>query len=194
MEKIEQLEENEEYKKYKKQENKKYLLLIFLLLISISIGYAALSSTLRIRGTGTIDNVRCDVHFENITESSSKVDIIEPATIQGNTTDIEYQINLQTLGSYYEFETDIKNSGTIDAKLATNPSLTGISAEQDVYTNYTVTYSDGTPIRVGDIIKAGESRRITVRVEIEKDLTANQLPKSAQTLNLGVDLDYVQAD
>ena len=63
-----------------------------------------------------------------------------------------------------------------------------------MYTNYTVTYSDGKPIRVGDVIKSGESRKIKVLVEIERDLNVNQLPTTQQVLSLGVDLDYIQAD
>ena len=177
-----------------KRESKKFLIIVFLLLILISIGYATLSSTLRINGGGTIGKIRWDVHFENISQESNKAQIITPATINGNTTNIEYKVNLTVPGSYYQFETDIKNGGTIDAKLATPPTLTGITAEQDVYTNYTVTYSDGTPILVGDVIKAGQSRRVLVKVELEKDVVASQLPATEQTLNLSVDLDYIQAD
>ena len=33
-----------------------------------------------------------------------------------------------------------------------------------------------------------------VRVEIEKDLTPDKLPTTAQAMNLSVDLDYIQAD
>ena len=187
-------EDNKIIKDDNKEENKKYILIIFLLLIAISIGYATLSSTLKIKGNGGIDKIRWDVHFENVVEDSYKATIIKPATILGNTTNIEYDINLSVPGSYYTFETSVKNGGTIDAKLATNPTLTGISPEQDVYTNYTVTYSDGKPIRVGDVIKSGESRKIKVLVEIERDLSVSQLPTTQQVLNLGVDLDYIQAD
>lgn len=188
------MENVEEQKKEKRHENKNYLLIILLLLISISIGFAAISSTLKIRGTGIIGEIRWDVHFENITERSDKVTIIEPATILGNTTDIEYSVRLNNPGSYYEFDVDIKNAGTIDAKLANTPSLTGITAEQDVYTNYVVTYADGSEIKVDDVIPAGESRKIKVRIELEKDLQAGHLPTTDQQLNLEVDLDYIQAE
>ena len=187
-------EENKLIKDDNKEESKKYILVIFLLLIAISIGYATLSSTLKNRGNGGSDKTRWDVHFENVVEDSFKATIIKPATILGNTTNIEYEVNLTAPGSYYTFETSIKNGGTIDAKLATTPTLIGISPEQDVYTNYTVTYSDGKPIRVGDVIKSGEIRKIKVLVEIEKDLNEYQLPTTQQTLNLSVDLDYIQAD
>lgn len=188
------MEQNSTEKKEKREENKKFIIIVFLLLVLISIGYANFSSTLKITGQGGIDKIKWDIHFENVTEESKKVDIILPATIKGKTTDLEYKINLKEPGSYYRFYTDIKNDGTIDAKLGNEPTLTGISKEQDVYTNYTVTYSDGSPISVGDQIKAGESRKILVEVSLEKDLSIEQLPIESQDLTLTVDFDYVQAD
>lgn len=174
--------------------SKPFLLITITLLIIINIGFATISSTLKIRGSGFIGDVRWDIHFENLTEKSNKITILQPATIIENTTEIEYSIKLNVPGSYYEFETDIKNGGTIDAQLATEPTISGITEEQDVYTNYVVTYSDDTPIRIGDIIKAGESRKLKVRIEMEKDITASQLPTTEQQLNLIVDLNYIQAD
>ena len=162
-------------KKERNDSHRSYLLVVLLLLISISIGFAAMSSTLKIKGNGIIGQMKWDVHFENITERSSNVTIIEPATILGSTTDIE-------------------NAGTIDAKLANQPSLTGITSEQDAYTNYIVTYADGSPIRVDDELRAGETKTIKVRIELEKDLQKDHLPTTDQQLNLEIDLDYIQRD
>ena len=177
-----------------KNSKKQFIVIVLLLLMAISVGFANLSSTLRISGNSTIQPMRWDMHFENIADSKNNATVVVPATIKGNTTTIEYEIELTKPGSYYEFSVDVKNGGTIDAKLANTPTLTGISREQDVYTNYTVTYSDGSAIRVGDVIAAGQSRKVTVKVEIDPDITSAQLPTTAQQLVLGVDLDYVQAD
>ncbi len=186
--------ENNKNKDSNFKENKKFVIIIFLLLILISIAYATLSSTLKISGTGGITGVRWDIHFENIVERSDKAEVVTPATIQGNTTNINYGVNLSTPGSYYEFETEIKNGGTIDAKLATTPTLSGITPEQDVYTNFTVTYSDGSQLLVGDVIKSGEARTIKVRVEIDPNTVGSQLPINDQTMNLTIDLNYIQAN
>ena len=169
------------------QKNTINFIIVLLLFIANSIGYARLSSTLKVSGSGAngggTGHAKWDVHFVNV-----------PATIKGNTTDIEYSVNLLVPGSYYEFEVDIKNNGTINAKLANEPSFNGITPAQDVYTNYTVKYVDNTDIRVGDVLRAGDSKRMKVRVEIEKDLTPDKLPTTAQAMNLSVDLDYIQAD
>ena len=59
---------------------KKYKLLILVLLIlSITIGYAALQSTLSINGTSTINNATWDVHWDNLqsyVKSMIKVKIV----------------------------------------------------------------------------------------------------------------------
>ena len=180
------------------QKNTINFIIVLLLFIANSIGYARLSSTLKVSGSGAngggTGHAKWDVHFENLVEKSDRVQLNVPATIKGNTTDIEYSVNLLVPGSYYEFEVDIKNNGTINAKLANEPSFNGITPAQDVYTNYTVKYVDNTDIRVGDVLRAGDSKRMKVRVEIEKDLTPDKLPTTAQAMNLSVDLDYIQAD
>lgn len=80
-------------KKERNDSHRSYLLIVLLLLISISIGFATMSSTLKIKGNGIIGQMKWDVYFENITERSSNVTIIEPATILGSTTDIEYSLD-----------------------------------------------------------------------------------------------------
>ena len=183
-------------KEDKKEKNSYKLIVIIILLLFtlINIGYANFSSTLKIFGSGGIGQIKWDIHFENIVEDVNNTEVIEPATIQENTANIEYNINLLAPGSYYKFYTDIKNDGTIDAKLATPPTLSGISAEQDAYINYMVTYADGTAIEVGDTLSASESKQILVTVELEKDLSVDQLPLEPQQLYLTIDLNYVQAD
>lgn len=172
---------------------KNFVIIVLLIFLLISIGYALLSSTLGIPGQTTVGKSTWDIHFENISDTSKKVQVLMPATIQGNTTDVRYQINLLEPGSYYEFDVDIKNAGTIDAKIENEPAILGISQEQATYTNYTVTYKNGSKLKIGDVIKAGETQTITVRIEIKDDLTAEQLPSSYQSLNLTLDLDYVQS-
>lgn len=190
-----QMQQNNNVNKQEDNKLKKqFIVLVLLLLMAISVGFANLSSTLRINGTSTIIPMKWDVHFENVSDSSNNATVVVPATIKGNTTDLEYEVQLQMPGSYYEFTVDIKNGGSIDAKLANAPALTGISQEQRVYTNYTVTYSNGNEIKEGDVINAGESRKILVKIEIDPNVTSGLLPTTEQQLNLGVNLDYIQAE
>ena len=176
----------------KKKSNRKFVLLVLaLLLFTITVGYAALSTTLNINGTSKINNATWDVHFANLKVTSGSVSATKAATID-SATEIDYNVELIKPGDFYEFTVDVTNTGTIDAKLGEEPILSGVSAEQDVYTNYTVTYSDDTAINANDKLAAGATKKLKVRVEFDRNITNSQLPTEAQTLDLKFAMNYVQ--
>ena len=176
----------------KKKSNRKFVLLVLaLLLFTITVGYAALSTTLNINGTSKINNATWDVHFANLEVTSGSVSATKAATID-SATEIDYNVELIKPGDFYEFTVDVTNTGTIDAKLGEAPILSGVSAEQDVYTNYTVTYSDDTAINANDKLAAGATKKLKVRVEFDRNITNSQLPTEAQTLDLKFAMNYVQ--
>lgn len=176
----------------KKKSNRKFVLLVLaLLLFTITVGYAALSTTLNINGTSKINNATWDVHFANLKVTSGSVSATKAATID-SATEIDYNVELIKPGDFYEFTVDVTNTGTIDAKLDDAPILSGVSAEQDVYTNYTVTYSDDTAIHANDKLAAGATKKLKVRVEFDRNITNSQLPTEAQTLDLKFAMNYVQ--
>ena len=176
----------------KKKSGKKVVLsLLALLLLTITVGYAALSTTLNINGTSKINNATWDVHFANLVVRPGSVSATKAATID-SATEIDYNVELIKPGDFYEFTVDVTNTGTIDAKLGEAPILSGVSAEQDVYTNYTVTYSDDTAINANDKLAAGATKKLKVRVEFDRNITNSQLPTDAQTLNLTFAMNYVQ--
>ena len=88
---------------------------------------------------------------------------------------------------------DAVNKGTIDAMLS-GFSATSLTTDQQKYLTYTVTYSDGATISTKDYLKKGTSETIRVRVRFKDDLSATDLPSSAETLNLTATFVYVQAD
>ena len=177
----------------KKKSGKKVVLsLLALLLLTITVGYAALSTTLNINGTSKINNATWDVHFTNLKVTSGSVSATKAAAIDSGTTAIDYNVELIKPGDFYEFTVDVTNTGTIDAKLGAAPILSGVSAEQDVYTNYTVTYSDDNAINANDKLAAGTTKKLKVRVEFDRNITNSQLPTEAQPLNLTFAMNYVQ--
>lgn len=178
--------------KGRKSKRKYILALLALLIVSISVGYAALGTTLDITGTTTIKNQSWDVHFENVSPATGSVTPTAAANIVSNTT-LTYEVTLEKPGDFYEFTVDVKNAGSIAAKLEATPTIDGVSSEQDVYTNYKVTYSDGTAIGADDELDAGQTKTIKVRVEYDKNISNNQLPTETQTLNLTFAMNYIQA-
>lgn len=190
----------------RKQKNRYLLMISMILLLVISIGYAAVSTTLSISGTANIAATSWKVYFTNIQTTTGSVTASSEPTITGtDTTTLSYTVALENPGDFYEFTVDVVNAGTINAKIAENGvTKGGVSTANDTYVNYTVTYADtnGTEISDGDKLSKsgqtidgiGSTRKIKVRVEFDPSVTSEQLDAMSDdiTLNLTFGLNYVQ--
>lgn len=177
----------------KKKKNSSFVVIALLLIVTISVGYAALSTTLNINGTSTIKTNTWDVHFANVkTTTNTGATVTKTPTItEGKTTEVTYNVALNKPGSVYEFTVDVVNGGTIDAKTSAIPTLGGNT--QPTIFNYTVTWSDGTDITANTALAAGATKTVKVRIEYKKDITAAQLPSADTALSLTCSIPYVQA-
>lgn len=181
-------------KKIRRKVNKPLLYFVFFVFASVTVGYAALSTTLSITGKGTLSKNSWDIHFENLVIVDNGASVVTTApTIDSTKTKVSFNITLSKPGDAYEFTVDAVNKGTIDAMLS-GFSATSLTADQQKYLTYTVTYSDGATISTKDYLKKGTSETIRVRVRFKDDLSATDLPSSAETLNLTATFVYVQAD
>lgn len=181
-------------KKIRRKVNKPLLYFVFFVFASVTVGYAALSTTLSITGKGTLSKNSWDIHFENLVIVDNGASVVTTApTIDSTKTKVSFNITLSKPGDTYEFTVDAVNKGTIDAMLS-GFSTTSLTADQQKYLTYTVTYGDGATISTKDYLKKETSETIRVRVRFRDDLTSADLPSSAATLNLTATLVYVQAD
>lgn len=177
----------------KKSKSKLVVAFVLLLVMVITVGYSALSTSLQVTGTANVAKAGWSLYFSTVTVTSGSVTATTAPTASGTTTtSLSYAVSLTKPGDFYEFTVVVKNAGTMAAKLSAAPTLNGVSNAQDVYVNYTVAYSDGTAVKSGDIIAAGGSKTLRVRVAYDSNITASQLPTSAQTLNLTYSMNYVQ--
>ena len=177
----------------KKKKNSSFVVIALLLIVTISIGYAALSTTLNINGTSTIKTNTWDVHFANVkvTTNTGATVTKAPTITEGKTTEVTYNVALNQPGSVYEFTVDVVNGGTIAAKTSAAPTLGGNT--QTAIFNYTVTWSDGSAITANTALAAGATKTAKVRIEYKKDITATQLPSADTALSLTCSIPYVQA-
>ena len=181
-----------------KKTKKRTMYLLLLLILFISVGYAILQSNLSIIGTTSIQDSKWDIHWNNvvITEGSVSTSNADKATIDNTKTTVNYNIVLDKPGDFYEFTVDAVNEGTIDGMIDTissklnNVEITTLPA----YLNYSITYSDGTPLQGNQLLAANSSETYKVRIEYKRDIAANQLPETTQTLNLSFSVTYKQAD
>ena len=184
----------------KKRSNK--IKLFLLLLLVITVGYALLSQTLDINGTTNIKKSNWSIIWDKVVvnENSVKGDSVTTAASITNTekTLVEYSISLSEPGEFYEFTVDAKNEGTIDGMVNTVSNKVYESngtTEKTLpeYLTYTVTYSDGKTIEPKHLLPAGSTEKYKVRVEF-KDVAADKLPTSEETLKFKFEVEYVQAD
>ncbi len=101
---------------YKKRRKKIYALI---LLLTISIGYALLSTTLNINGIAGINKNAFDIHWDRnsveVTDGSVEGDI--PTVTGDNDSIVEFTTELELPGDFYEFEIDAINEGSVDGAL-----------------------------------------------------------------------------
>jgi len=180
--------------KIRKNTNKRLIAVAVVLLFAISIGYAALSTTLTINGTANIASNSWLVYFTNVQVTSGSVTAATVPTTSGtSTTTLTWAVNLQTPGDFYEYTVDVKNDGSIDAMIG-SLSNTSLTTNQAKYLNYTVTYSDGATIEQYDKLDAGKTVKLKVRVEYKADLNPGDLPSEPSEVSLTYTSNYVQAD
>lgn len=176
----------------KKSKNVIVAAIILLLLVAITIGYAGLSTTLNINGNTSISKIEWDIHFENIQETDGSVTATTPAAITDDKqTVINYGVNFDMPGDYYEFTVDVVNDGTLDA-VVTDVVKAGLNADTEKYLNYEVTYLNGNAIAKDQELKAGHQETYKVRVEFD-DSSEESLPEEGvPNLNLTFAVTYSQ--
>ena len=189
--------------KEKRRSNNKKLVFIALLflILGISIGYAAMSSSLNINGTSKIKGQKWDVHFEtlnNITKIGEASDsatgefaakIVELESTPSDKTDdktINFAITLKKPGDKYQFQVKVVNNGSIDANALL--TVTPVSSPANQYIKWDVTGIDSS---TGDRINAGASKTVTVSIEFDEN--AQVVPENDTTINLSAVINAEQA-
>lgn len=206
----------------KNNRNQRFMILVALLAVAlvgaIGVAVAAFTQDLKIEGTAVVKGTSWDVHFENLKSAqiNSSLNTAKENTapqIDATTTVIKtYDVVLKNDGDAITYTFDVKNDGDIDAKITaivmnTGANLTcnstgGTASEQNARNtktcanlNYTLTYADGTQVKVGDKLAAGAAK--TMKLKLEYKLQAGQteadLPDDDVTVSdLGVTVTYGQ--
>ena len=170
--------------------------IFFLILVGMTVGFAAINTTLQLIGTLNISRTTWNIHWENPTKVGGVTATQEVHLKSGDNTTVEYQVKLENPGDYYEFTVDAKNDGTIDGMIT---SISNKVYENNVevnptYLESTITYTDGTTIANNHLLASGEKETYKVKVQYKAGLYADQLPDSEKTYNFRFTVTYMQAD
>ena len=164
--------------------------LVVVLVVSVSIGYAILFTGLNINGSSGISANTWNIKFNNLSVTEGSVTADSP--IITDDTALSYNVTLTKPGDFYEFSVNVVNSGSINAVLSTTPVLSGLTEQHLAYMDAQIYYQSGAPLKAGDILNAGQTRKIIIRLDFKKDLANEDLPSEIQVINLGFEMEYVQ--
>ena len=191
-----------------KRKNKYMLLLI--LLLGITLGYAAISTTLKIVGDATVTKQTWNVYWgvPTVTEGSVSTTAPTRGADSGDpaNTKLTWNVTLNLPGDFYEFEVDAVNAGTIDAMITgITPTVSPALPTNPEYIKYSITYADGIEPAVNHLLPKGTKSGSTItptteryKVRVYYDETAatrdtinNMAADTTYTFNL--ELTYGQA-
>ena len=106
-------------------------------------------------------NYMWNIKYSNVVISEgSKAGNIK---LENNSFDLDVTLNNEL--EFYEFTIDVANNGSLDAKVT--KVVNDIQNDRGILTS-TVTYLDGSQIKKGDILRAGEKKTIKVRIDYPK--------------------------
>ena len=178
----------------RRKNNSFIIITIFLIILGITLGYALIQSDIEINGLTNIGNNTWDIHFANVVVSENSLTPVSGATINPqDNTKINYTIVLDKPGDFYEFTVDIVNAGTLPGEISLS-TVSGIDPTYEDIIEYSINYTNGNPIQVGDILNDGESKTIRVRTYFSEDIDVDELPEDDFNLNLVLNITYIQAD
>ena len=101
--------------------------------LGLTVAFAALSQTLTINGSATVNTASWDIHFKNLstpTLTGGAAVTTAPAIDTKGTTIGDYALKLTKPGDSVTYTFDVENKGTINAKIselvkAAKPTCTG---------------------------------------------------------------------
>jgi len=173
-------------------------------IIGLTVGFAAMSTTLQITGTAEMNPATWDIRFGNLSAPTivGGATVLQSPTLS-NTMISNFRLSLTKPGDSVTYTFDVTNLGNIDAELSSITPLaptcvgTGAAATADatlVCNNiaYTLTYTaNGAPVQASDTLNAGQTRNMTLRLVYSS--TATQLPAALVNINsLDITKVYVQ--
>ena len=176
------------------------LVALLITIVGLTVAFAAMSRTLTINGTATMDTARWNIHFANITNNKVHAATVNSAQITGETT-ITYGVTLTKPGDKAEIEFDVVNSGDIDAYIGGLNVFTlnceNETGDRNIVCNnleWSLKYKETgntNIVAVNDTLTAGQTRHMIYEIGYKE--SAETLPEDDVTFNdLQITITYNQ--
>ena len=183
-----------------KQRKIKMLSIIALVIavLGVTIAFAALSGTLRINGSGTMDRADWNIYFDNLSNASTKGkgSVIGTPTLEEHGAEISnIKVKLKQPQDSVTYTVDIVNNGDIDAEID-NIVLPTVPNEYKDILDFEVVYTDNKEEpKKGDVLthtSPNNTRNLTIKISYKDITDESLLPEEEGVINLTYKINYVQ--
>ena len=157
-------------------------------IVFMSIGFAALSSQLKINGNATISDT-WNVQITNIEKKESSTGATATSDPTFTATTANFNVSLKEPGDYAIYTVTVKNTGSLDAVLTRITETEGEGGSAAII--YTVTPGAGSE-QGSTLAKTNGIHTFDVKVEYDADATGANAPQVGASKSLTVVLDYDQ--
>ena len=163
-------------------------------IIGLTVAFAAMSRTLIINGTATVDSAKWDIHFANPLLKSKKGDAREVSApeITNNGGDLTLKVGLRKPQDEIVYNVDVENSGDIDAEI-TKIDYPELSEEHAKIIEFEAVYDDGSSIALAQELKAGDSKKVKITIRFKDIEDESLLASEAYNIPLTFKIHYTQS-
>ena len=183
--------------KGKDKNTNNFLAIILLFVVFLSLGYALLGQELNTTGVTNFDNASWSIHFvgsptDSFSEAS--VSVVGTHSYSSDYTSLSFSDSLSIPGDFYEFTVDIVNDGTMDAMINSFQILPTLTAAEQEYFDYIITYSDGIEVDNYHLLEAGDTETLRVAFIYKIIDDTSLYPTEDEDYTISLTINYVQAD
>ena len=193
---------------------KNRIILLLTLLLMITVGFALLSTTLKIKGISLVRGNIWDIHWDrrsirvNVENIATATGITGVTTVTTKRDTVLFEVNLELPGDFYEFKIDAVNEGTIDGVITNVSKLIYDKDDYDTngdnatpldtsYLTFTVVYDDNGEEPANDDllekrVDTETPTRRTYKVRVEYDENATTIPENDVTYMCVLKITYGQ--
>lgn len=157
-------------------------------IVFMSIGFAALSSQLKINGNATISDT-WNVQITNIEKKEGSTGATATSDPTYTATTANFNVSLKEPGDYAIYTVTVKNTGSLDAVLTRITEAEGEGGSAAI--KYTVTPGAGSE-QGSTLAKTNGIHTFDVKVEYLSTAVGANAPEANASKSLSVTLDYDQ--
>lgn len=148
-------------KKRNKAFSSKLTITLVVLLLLMGVGFAYLSSSLRMDFKGSILGKGWNVYFDSIEGDN--------VTLSDDKKTLDFEFTISSLDDVYEFKADIKNDGRIDAKIDNMEDI-ALEGELAQYFDVTLTDEEGNELSEESVLGANSTQTINLKITFKEGI------------------------